>query len=59
MTAGIAYGMKIMSRENRAKRPTTMSRMSATASETTICSGISTSENTEDEAHAVEERTRR
>ena len=45
ITAGIAYGMKIISREKRAKRVITMSRISAIASETAICSGISTSEN--------------
>ena len=45
MTAGIAYGRKIISRENRANRVVTTSSMSAIASETTICSGISTSEN--------------
>ena len=44
ITVGIAYGMKIMRREKRAKRVITMSRISAIASETAICNGMSTSE---------------
>ena len=42
---GIAYGMKIMSRENRANRVTRMSSIRAMASESAICRGMSTSEN--------------
>ena len=45
MTAGMAYGRKIISRENRANRVVNASSTSASASETTICTGISTSAN--------------
>ena len=48
--------MKIMRRENRANRVITMSRISAIASETAICSGISTSEKRMTNHDAVEER---
>ncbi len=42
MTAGTAYGRKIMSRAKRVNRVTIASSTSATASEMTICTGMST-----------------
>ena len=45
MTTGIAYGTKIISRENREIRVARLSRTSAAMSETSIWTGMSTSEN--------------